>query len=325
MSDPPSSRQPVRQPWALERLVRERAEALSRSLDISSRHTYASALNSWLAFINMHHFEIEPTPDTLSYFIVYMSHHISPRSVKSYLSGLVQQLEPDFPSIREVRSSRLVTRTMKGCLKSFAKPIQRKNPLSIFDLQYLETRFQHSQTHDDHLFLALLVTGFHGLLRLGEMVFPDNVNLRDWRKITRRNSLTLTQTRYQFVLTTHKADKFYEGNKVIIQAFDNSPFDPLPIFSRYLSSRDRLFPAASPLWLMSSGDIPTRSFFVSRFRIFFSKSYGGASMRAGGATHLAELGTSPHIIRALGRWKSEAWEVYIRVHPIILQALLRRH
>ena len=92
MSDPPSSRQPVRQPWALERLVRERAEALSRSLDISSRHTYASALNSWLAFINMHHFEIEPTPDTLSYFIVYMSHHISPRSVKSYLSGLVQQL-----------------------------------------------------------------------------------------------------------------------------------------------------------------------------------------------------------------------------------------
>lgn len=174
MEVPTVSRQPQRTPWTLETLIRERALALSRSLDFSTRHTYASALNSWLAFIDMHHFDVEPTPDTLSFFVVYMSHQISPRSVKSYLSGLVQQLQAEFPNIREVRQSRLVTRAMKGCLKMLAKPIKRREPLSANDLGYLENRFIHSTNHDDFLFLALLVTGFHGLLRLGEMTFPDN-------------------------------------------------------------------------------------------------------------------------------------------------------
>ena len=48
-------------------------------------------------------------------------------------------------------------------------------------------------------------------------------------------------------------------------------------------------------------------------------------MRAGGATHLAQLGTPAPVIRALGRWSSDAWELYIRVHPTLLQALLHHH
>ena len=110
---------------------------------------------------------------------------------------------------------------------------------------------------------------------------------------------------------------------MLIRAFDDS-FDPFPFFSRYLSSRDQLFPASSPLWLTSKGLIPTRSFFMSRFRIFFSKSYGGTSMRAGGATHLAKLSTSSSVIHAMGRWQSEAWELHIRLHPTLLRTLLQQ-
>ena len=49
-------------------------------------------------------------------------------------------------------------------------------------------------------------------------------------------------------------------------------------------------------------------------------------MRAGGATRLAELGTPSKVIRAFGRWSSEAWELYICIHPSLLHALLHhRH
>jgi hypothetical protein len=302
---------------------------MSRSLEISTRHTYSSALNSWIAFVNMHHFDIEPTPDTLSFFIVYISSHISPRSVKSYLSGLVRLLEPDFPNIREVRQSRLVTRALKGCLKMLAKPVKRKEPLTMNDLRFVETRFRHTKDHNDFLFVALLVTGVHGLLRLGEMTFPDNSSVREWRKVTRRSSLVILSHQYSFLMPASKTDRSYEGNKVIISAFNPSdsapPFDPLPSFSRYLISRDSLFPASSPLWLTSEGRVPTRSFFMSRFYNLFSKSYGGASMRAGGATHLAISNTSPEVIRAMGRWSSEAWEIYIRIHPALLRAFLHPH
>ena len=100
-----SSKQPRREPWTKDTLLRERAAALTNAIDRSTSRSYGSALNSWIAFAEMHDFAIEPTVDTLTFYIVYMSHHISPRSVKTYLSGLVNQLEPDFPSIRQIRSS----------------------------------------------------------------------------------------------------------------------------------------------------------------------------------------------------------------------------
>jgi hypothetical protein len=45
-------------------------------------------------------------------------------------------------------------------------------------------------------------------------------------------------------------------------------------------------------------------------------------MRAGGATSLAENGVAPHIIQGIGRWASPAWQIYIRKHPVLLQAML---
>ena len=323
MSYPQSSRQPIRKPWTLDTFLRERSLALANSVDLSTRRTYSSALNSWIAFTNLHDFPFEPTIDTLSFFIVFMSHHISPRSVKSYLSGIVQQLEPDFPSIKEIRVSPLIAKVMKGCLKTKSKPIRRKDPLSVEDLRLIGERFTNSRNHDDLLFSAILFTGFHGLLRLGEMTFPDDPKIRDWRKVSRRSSLFQNRLEYSFTLFSHKGDRFFEGNKVLIRAFDNSSVDPIPAFTCYLSSRDHLFPASSPLWLTSAGTVPTRSFFMSRFRRFFPNSFAGASMRAGGATHLAMLGVSSKIIRAMGRWSSKAWEIYIRLHPTLLQALLR--
>jgi len=306
----------------MKTFLRERSLALANSVDPSTRRTYSSALNSWLSFVNMHGFSFEPTQDTLSFFVVYMSHHISPRSVKSYLSGIVQLLEPDFPSIREIRSSKFINKIMKGCLKSHSQPIRRKDPLSVQDLRIVREKYQHSPSHNDLLFATMVFTGFHGLLRLGEMSFPDDPNIRDWRKVTRRSSLILAQNEYSFTLSSHKADRFFEGNKVLIRAFQFSSINPVPVFLRYLLSRDRLFPASSPLWLTEQGSVPTRSFFMSRFRVLFPKIMAGASMRAGGATYLAQLGTPSSIIRAMGRWSSETWEVYIRLHPTLLQNLL---
>jgi len=111
------SRQPKRWPWTIDELKHVRAMALANAVDHSTCHLYGSALNSWLVFVQMHHFPIEPNTETLSFFIVYMSHHINPRSVKSYLSGLVQQLELEFPSIHNIRSSRFINKVMCGCLK----------------------------------------------------------------------------------------------------------------------------------------------------------------------------------------------------------------
>jgi hypothetical protein len=163
----------------------------------------------------------------------------------------------------------------------------RKRALTIDDLQKVILHHQQSSQHDDFLFVAMLVTGFFGLLRLGEMTFPDDDSLQNWRKVTRRNTLKVLPSHYEFLLPGHKADRFFEGNKIIIPG-NRFGLNPLHIFSRYLTSRDNLHPVGSPLWLTESGTIPTRSFFISRLRRFFNKDIAGQSMRAGGATALAE-------------------------------------
>jgi hypothetical protein len=102
------ARQPSRDVWPMSCLIHERVIALANDIDKTTLANYSSALNSYISFTTTHNFSINPTPDTLSFFIVYMSHHINPRSVATYLSGISQQLEPYFPSICEARNSSLV-------------------------------------------------------------------------------------------------------------------------------------------------------------------------------------------------------------------------
>jgi len=106
----------------MERLRHEWALALGEVIDLSTQKSYGSAFNSYLNFVPMHHLPVEPTDDTLSLFTVYTSHYIKPDSVNSYLSGICHQLEDFFPDVRKARSSPLVRRTLRGCLRMKGTP-----------------------------------------------------------------------------------------------------------------------------------------------------------------------------------------------------------
>jgi hypothetical protein len=315
------SRQPEREVWTHERLVRQRAIALGHAIDSSTWKSYGSALNSYLEFIRLHNMPLEPTKDTLSLYTVWMCHHIKPDSVDSYLSGICQQLEPYFPDIRANRKSELVARTLQGCMRLRNSPATRKRALTLDDLEVVIRHYESSPHLDDKLFVAMLVTGFFGLLRLGEMTFPDDRTLRNWRKVTRRSSVRISADYYSFLLPAHKADQFFEGNRVVVRAYQIR-HNPLVHFLSYLSARDAAFPLASPLWLTERGEIPTRSFFVNRLKRHFDSDISGHSMRAGGATSLAENGAAPSIIQAMGRWAGNSFQIYIRKNPVLIQALL---
>jgi hypothetical protein len=315
------SKQRQRLAWTRERLQRERALAMGLAIDTSTWKSYGSALNSYLTFVRMHDFPVEPTPDTLSFFTVYMCHHIKPSSVDNYLSGICQQLEPYFPSVREARKSMVCKRTLTGCKRLRGVPTKRKRALTMDDLQLVIQHYSNSQDHDDLLFVTQMLTGFFALMRLGELVAPDDKSLLDPRKLTARTSVVLSNDDYRFFLPSHKADKFFEGNTVIVQRH-HLVVDPYCHFRRYLASRDRLFPLSPELWLRANASPPTRSFFLNRLHFFFDSDVAGQSLRSGGATSLALNGVAPHLIQAIGRWASPAFQIYIRKSPVLLQALL---
>jgi hypothetical protein len=321
----PTGCQPSRVLWPMDHLLRERAIALGNTIEPATLHTYNSALTSYLTFICAHNLPTSPTEDTLSFYVVYMSHHISPRSVTTYLSGIVQQLEPFYPLIREICNSKLVQCTLQGCLKSCAQPTRCKRVLTISDLTTVLTHFNTITTlHDNLLFLSMLLTGFFSLMRLGEMAFPDDKKVQDWRKISCRRTVILQDDNFSFQLPFHKADRFFTGNTILV-TWSESIIDPVHHFKMYLSSRDSLMPFHSALWLRANRTVPTRSFFIRKLRSFFDKDIGGQSMRAGGATFLAEKGVPPSLIQACGRWSSDAFLIYIRKNPALLIDLITAH
>lgn len=319
-------RQPPRVAWSRDKLLRERAIALGHAVELSTLHTYNSHLQSYLSFCKLHHFPIDPTPDTLSFFVVFMSHHIQPASVSAYLSGICNGLEPYFPAVRAARTSSIVSRSLAGMRKlRGASTPRQKRALSEDDLNSLLAAYS-PPSHDNLLFLSMLLTGFSALLRLGEMTISNSPSKRTSKKIVCRHTLHFLPDQFSFQLPFHKADRFYQGSKIIVLRKPHSPLDPVSLMERYVSSRDTLFPFHPELWLTSHGFSPTSAWFVSRLQATLGDNVGGHSLRSGGATSLALAGVPDNAIQGMGRWSSDAFRVYIRKHPVVLQALIHgRH
>ena len=92
----------------IDHLNHEQSILLGLTIDSITAATYTSATNSYLTFCKIHHLPIDPMPETLSYYITFQMHFISPDSVDSYLLGISNQLEPYYPDIRKNCASLLV-------------------------------------------------------------------------------------------------------------------------------------------------------------------------------------------------------------------------
>ena len=159
-----SSRQPKREVWTPERLRHEQALALGHAIDTTTWRNYSSALNSYLEFVKNHHLPVDPMPQNLSFYTIYLSHFIKPASVDTYLSGICQQLESLFPNVRTNRKTPLVRRTLDGCKRMRAIPTKRKRALTIDDLHIIMRFYAHSHDHDDFLFTCMILVGFFALM-----------------------------------------------------------------------------------------------------------------------------------------------------------------
>nr|VWO99908.1 Chromatin modification-related protein EAF1 (ESA1-associated factor 1) (Vacuolar import and degradation protein 21) [Ganoderma boninense] len=314
------TKQLVSIPLSLEKLLYERQVTLDASVDLNTSSSYSSACNMYLCFCQRLNLPFDPTPETLSLFVVHEAlRHLELHSINTYLSGICNKLKPFYPRVRLARRSPLVRRTLKGTMRLYSQPTRRKRALAPDDLDIVAAELAHSTLHDDRLFFAQLLTGFHGLLRLGRMVWPDNPNLRSSRKLTLRTTIATSPSSISFLLHSHKSDCFFDGDRVLIST-NLSGIAPINAFTAYLASRDNKFPFHPQLWLRGNRSVPTRRWFISRLHKFFPADISGHSMRSGGATTLAVAGVSSTSIQAIGRWSSDAWQVYIRKHPVLVHA-----
>ena len=303
-------------PLKLEDLDARVLHLQSHALERSTVGGYSTGARHYLHFCRLHHLPLDPTPQTLSQYIAYTS--LSIASGPKYLTGACHFLQDLFPEFKDSRASPLVQATIRGSRKICADPVRRKQPIRISHLSAFLDTARRTRDYDDLLFATIVACCFYACHRSGELVLKGKKSV-DWRKVIKRSSLHFSTGYAGYRLPYHKTNPFFTGTDILFSSQDIA--DPVSLLREFVRARDAIHGARSPLFLRKDGSHPTRAWFDSKLFSFVDRSFGGHSLRAGGATFYAALGLSESIIMALGRWSSEAWKIYIRDNPGVRAAL----
>ena len=289
----------------------------ANSIEKSTVKGYMTGTCDYLNFCTAYSLSIDPTPQTLACYISYTSRFIA--SGLKYLSRVRHFLADIYPDFDANCMDPLVRSVIRGSKKIHADPISQKLPLRLHHLSTFVVHAQASKSYDDLLFATMVSCSLYGCHQVGELVQKNNKSLFDWRKVIKHSSLIFSNGCVQYRLPYHKCDPFYHGTDILFTSQEVA--DLVSLLASYMLLRDQLHGTATSLFLHEDGSQPTRSWFEAKFFSVLDHSFGGHSLRAGGATFYASLGLSEDIIQALGCWSSTAWKIYICENPIICAEL----
>jgi integrase len=182
-------------------------------------------------------------------------------------------------------------------------------PITAPILRRIVDKIRNSD-HDSINLKAALCVAFAGFLRSGEFTWDTLSGFYLARRdvvFNSSNSVTLT-------LPSSKTDPFHRGVSIILAGCPSSPICPV----RSLRALFTLFPRnpSNPLFSRTLGPF-NRQYLVEKIKEMLlraaipSAGFSGHSLRKGAAVSAAANGLSRDEIKLLGRWKSDAVDVYI--------------
>lgn len=227
---------------------------------------------------------------------------------------------------------------MEGCyrlqqairaIELTAEPPKQKLPITIDILD--RVRHLVPVDYDGRMFLAAMCLGFYGCLRCAEFTVKNSHISSKNLCISDISFLELNGTDVMKVhVKRSKTDHFNKGFDIYISC-------TCPHACAYCSMcayLDRVkcvaCPSESPLFLFENRKVLTKSAFVKRLHSLLDQlgidtnMYSGHSLRTGSATTAAAAGLADWEIKMMGRWSSQAYLKYIRLHPSYLASLTKK-
>jgi len=167
------------------------------------------------------------------------------------------------------------------------------------------------------LFSAMYLVAFYGLFRIGELAIKST---RVASSVVQFNDLTFLSRKghphmVKITISVYKHNSNNRPFDILLAAKESQPYSPFAALIQYCKVRgDRpgpLFCHAdySPISVYQFNSELQRCLTYCGLDISRCKSH---SFRIGGACHATDKGYTDAQIRALGRWKSDAFKVYLR-------------
>ena len=214
----------------------------------------------------------------------------------------------------------LLQRTVGG-LRHTAPPEASRLPITISILQLLHQYLAGSPFNlfDQHCLWSCCALAFFGCFRIGELLpTPAGNNIQTY-------DVTLRDDLLQLYLRRSKTDRYAAGTVIHIKPVTSS-LCPVQALSSYLPHRLARFPAG-PLFLLNTGEPLSPHRFNCIIKAAIShlgldpSRYSSHSFRAGAATTAATAGLPDWLIKSMGRWASDAYQLYIKTPPSTLAVI----
>ena len=252
-----------------------------------------------------------PFPATdimLCCFAASLASKVRPTSVRVYLSA-VRNMHVELSYEDPLTEAMLLNRVVKGIGRHHGTAVEKPRlPITFPILRELINTFRQfpSLNHHDKLCLqAAMLAIFFGFFRCGELLSTGAL----------RSDVSFASGMLHVHLSRFKTDPLSKGIVVIAPAVP--PYYPVRAMINYLASARQ--GSSAPLFVLANGTHLTRSVFTAHVRTMLSASgvhnwysYAEHSFRIGAATTAAIAGLPDQVIRAAGRWRSDACLRYIR-------------
>ena len=250
-------------------------------------------------------------------------------SIKSYLSSIRQlQLSLGLPEVT-ITSMPRVKQVLRGVgvvRGKEGRTTRKKQPITPTILRgvYSLKGDQELGGGDWKMFWGACCLAFFGFLRAGEMV-PPSAQAYDPSYHLNFSDLSADHRTHPSVIHVRikasKTDPYRRGVTVVLGE-TKKDLCPVLALMDYLRVRGS---GPGPLFKCRNGDTLTKPMFVKWVQQALTKlgydrrDYAGHSFRVGAATTAASVGVQDSIIKAMGRWESSAYLLYMRISVEDLQ------
>lgn len=210
----------------------------------------------------------------------------------------------------------LVRQTLKGYKRKFPS-VDTRRPITINILDLFFNSLPHicSSSYETSLFRTAFVLTFFAALRISEVVSSNKKSESNLRLA----DILLSHNSLRVFIRKSKTDQSGRGIWLSLNSLD-SHICPVRNISHYLAIRPFCL---GSLFIHEDKSVLTRFQFNSLLKkcLHYNRldafKFTSHSFRIGAATEASRLGLESNLIKKLGRWESDRFQLYIRPQFVV--------
>lgn len=245
-------------------------------------------------------------------FCSHLADRIHHSSIKVYLSA-VRSLHIDYGFPDPLVNCLQLQRLLRGIKRHQGANRPQRQPVTAELMTVLQRSLDFA--NPDHVMLwAACCMGFFGFLRAGEFTVNSTFNpaLHLMTEDLQVDSAVNPHSLRVFIKCS-KTDPFRQGVFIYLGR-GSASICPIVAVMAYLRLRG---PGPGPLFMYKDGCLLSRTLLSSFLQTTLQSAgipgkFSGHSFRIGAATTAAQKGVPDHLIKTMGRWSSDAYQLYVR-------------